>query len=80
MKVVGLTVVHQSPPTAKGFHFITLEDEHGLMNIVVRPFIYKRFRRIIREQPLLIVEGCIERRDGVVNVVAETVRTLGRLR
>lgn len=76
VKVAGMTVVHQAPPTAKGFHFITLEDEHGLMNIIVRPAIYRRFKRIIREQPLLIVEGYIERQEGVVNVVAEAFRPL----
>jgi len=76
VKVAGLTVVHQAPPTAKGFHFITLEDEHGLMNIIVRPPIYRRFKRVLREQPLLIVEGHIERQEGVINVVAEVVRPL----
>ena len=76
VKVAGMTVVHQAPPTAKGFHFITLEDEHGLMNIIIRPAIYRRFKRVLREQPLLIVEGHIERQEGVINLVAEFVRPL----
>ena len=76
VQVAGLIVVHQSPPTAKGFHFVTLEDEFGLMNIVVRPAIYSRFRRIISGQPMLLVDGHLEMREGVINVVAEVVRPL----
>jgi DNA polymerase III alpha subunit len=76
VQVAGLVVVHQSPPTAKGFPFITLEDEFGLMNIVVRPGVYKRFRRLICEQPLFIVDGQIERVEGIINVVAARFRPL----
>jgi hypothetical protein len=41
VRVAGLLVVHQSPPTAKGFHFLTLETETGLVNVIVRPAIYR---------------------------------------
>ncbi|MBX3057895.1 MAG: error-prone DNA polymerase [Anaerolineae bacterium] len=42
VQVAGLLVVHQSPPTAKGFHFLTLEDESGMMNVIVTLFLYKQ--------------------------------------
>jgi error-prone DNA polymerase len=40
VRAAGLAVVHQAPPTAKGYHFITLEDSEGLINVVVRPAVY----------------------------------------
>jgi hypothetical protein len=51
VRVAGRVVVHQASPTAKGFHFITLEDEEGLMDVVVRPQIYVRYRRVLHTVP-----------------------------
>jgi len=68
--VAGLVVVHQAPPTAKGHHFITLEDEDGMVNVIVRPDVYARHRRVLHAAPLLIVEGTVQRKGGVVNLVA----------
>jgi error-prone DNA polymerase len=70
VRVGGLVVVHQAPPTAKGVHFVTLEDEHGLMDVIVRPDVYERYRRVLHQAGLLLVEGVVQRRDGVINVVA----------
>lgn len=61
MQVAGLLVMHQAPPTAKGFHFITLEDEYGMMNVIVHPKVYVRYRRVIRTTSLLLVQGEVER-------------------
>ena len=72
--VAGLLVVHQSPPTAKGFHFLTLEDEDGMMNVIVNPQIYGRFRHIIRSEKLLLVRGEVQQEDGVTNILAQSVR------
>ncbi len=71
--VAGLNVVHQSPPTAKGFHFITLEDEFGFINVIVRPRVYAAFRRTIRHAPMLLVSGLVEREGAVTNVLAQSV-------
>ena len=71
VKVAGLVVVRQSPPTAKGHVFITLEDEHSLVNVIVRPDVYERFRHSLRSAPLIAVEGVLQRRDGVVSLLAE---------
>ena len=70
VRVAGLKVMHQAPPTAKGVHFLTLEDEDGLLNIVVRPEVYKRYRVIVRQHSLLIIAGTVQRRGAVCNVVA----------
>ena len=68
--VAGLVVVHQAPPTAKGFHFITLEDEAGLMDVIIRPQVYSRYRRLLRTVSLLIFQGVVQREESVVNVLA----------
>ena len=71
VKVAGLVLVHQSPPTAKGFHFITLEDEKGMVNVVVRPRVYAQFRRLLHQERVLLVTGVVEKQGAVVNVLAE---------
>jgi error-prone DNA polymerase len=72
----GLLVVHQAPPTAKGHRFLTLEDEYGFINIVVRPRIYVLYRRVIRGASILLVWGEVQRQGEVVNVVAARVERL----
>lgn len=76
VKVAGLVVVHQAPPTAKGFHFITLEDEGGLMDIIIRPDLYERCAPILRQSALLMVQGVVQRGEGVINVIVEQVAIL----
>ncbi len=70
VRVAGLVVVRQRPPTAKGFVFITLEDEEGLMNVIVRPDVYQRYYKVLRNCFLLIVEGTIQKQPGILNVLA----------
>ena len=72
----GMVVIRQRPLTAKGFVFITLEDETGFANIVVKPGLAKRFRRDVIFSNVLYVWGKIERKDGVVNVVGERFRSV----
>ena len=73
VKIGGYNICLQMPPTAKGFAFITLEDEEGLVNVVLKPDIYRMYRQLVRLKPLLIVGGVVERKDGVINVMAERV-------
>ena len=68
--VAGQVTVIQSPPTAKGFMFVTLEDEFSMMNIIVAPDIVARYRRIWRHSPLLAVQGRVQRQGPVVNLLA----------
>ena len=71
VRVAGLVVVRKRPPTAKGFVFITMEDEDGLMNVIVKPDVYQRYYRVLRNCFLLIVEGTIQKQPGILNVLAE---------
>jgi error-prone DNA polymerase len=76
--VAGLVVVHQSPPTAHGFHFISLEDSEGLIDVIVRPQIYGHYRRLLHTAPLLLVNGIVQRQDGVVNLLALHITMLSQ--
>jgi error-prone DNA polymerase len=74
--VAGLVAVRQSPETAKGFVFHTLEDYSGLMNIITAPRLIPKYRRIIESAPAIIVHGHIERAQRSVNVIAESFEAL----
>jgi error-prone DNA polymerase len=76
VRVAGLLVVHQSPPTAKGFHFLTLEDEEGLVDVIVRPQIYERHRSVLHASRLLLVEGVVQQEGNVTNVLAGRITPL----
>src|SRR5256714_12239243 len=71
VEVAGLVAARQRPETAKGFGFVLLEDEAGMVNVIVRPDVYERYRPAIRGEPLLWVRGKLAKDDGTVNVIAE---------
>ena len=73
-----MVIARQRPATAKGVTFLLLEDEHGAINVIVAPPVYEAHRLAVRAEPMLVVEGRLERRDGVTNVVATAVRRLER--
>jgi error-prone DNA polymerase len=75
--VVGGVVTHrQRPATAGGTMFLDLEDETGLMNVVVSKGCWIHHRRVVRTAPALVVRGRLERVDGVTNVIAERIDPL----
>ena len=74
VRVAGMVITRQRPGTAKGFVFLTLEDETGVANIIVRPDLFARDRMVILEEPFLVVEGVLQNQDGVVAVRAEAVQ------
>ena len=73
VRVAGAVITRQRPGTAKGFVFLTLEDETGIANIIVRPDLFAAERLTIVEQPFLLVEGTLQIQDGVTSVKAEHV-------
>ena len=76
--VAGLVVARQRPATANGVTFMLLEDEWGTINLVVTPPVYERHRLAVRTEPFVLVEGRLERRAGVINVVVDAIRALER--
>jgi error-prone DNA polymerase len=77
VRVAGAVITRQRPGTAKGFVFLTLEDETGIANIIVRPDLFSEQRTVIVGAPYLIVEGALQIQEGVTSVKAERVLPLG---
>ena len=76
VRVGGLVVARQRPSTAAGVVFVLLEDEFGVINLIVPPVIYERHRLTVRTEPLLLVEGRLERYakgGGAINVLVNRV-------
>ena len=74
VEVAGLVINRQRPPTAAGFTFLTLEDETGLVNIIVNPKTFERYKRLILDEPVLLVAGEMEDEDGAIHVMANQIR------
>jgi error-prone DNA polymerase len=74
--VAGLVICRQRPGTAKGFVFLTLEDETGMINVVVTPKRFEQQALLISTTPLLLVRGVLQIEQGVVNVRADKFRGL----
>jgi error-prone DNA polymerase len=78
VEVAGMVVARQRPGTAKGIVFMTLEDEHGIVNVIVPKRVYERHRATVRAAVMVRAKGRLERREGVVNVLVESVEPLER--
>ena len=76
VRVAGAVITRQRPGTAKGFVFLTLEDETGVANVIVRPDLFTEERMTILEQPFLLVEGRLQIQDRVVSVKADRCQGL----
>jgi error-prone DNA polymerase len=74
--VAGLVICRQRPGTAKGFVFLTLEDETGLINIIITPDVFEEHALLISTSPLLLIRGTLQVEQTVVNVRAKQFRRL----
>jgi error-prone DNA polymerase len=74
--VAGCVIVRQRPATASGFVFLSLEDETGIINVIVPPDVFAAYRLVLVEQPFLLIDGRLQRQDGVVSVKAERLAPL----
>ena len=72
IEIAGLVVCRQRPQTAKGFVFMVLEDEFGLVNVIVKPDLYETHRALVRAEPFVIIRGELQRRDGITNLIAHS--------
>jgi len=76
IRVAGAVITRQRPGTAKGFVFLSLEDETGIANVIVNPDVFAAFKRTIVDEPYLLVDGVLQHQDGAVSVKAERVEAL----
>ena len=76
VEVGGIVTHRQQPETASGVVFVNLEDETGLVNVICTPDVWKRFRKVARTSPALLVRGLLERHQGVTNLLARRIEPL----
>jgi error-prone DNA polymerase len=76
VRVAGAVITRQRPGTAKGFCFITLEDETGHANAIVRPDLFERHRLVINLEPALIITGRVQNEENVIHIQAERIEKL----
>ena len=76
IRVAGLAICRQRPGTAKGFVFISLEDETGLSNIIVTPGLFEKNRLVITQETFLLIEGIFQSRSGVIHIRAKKIERL----
>ncbi len=76
VRIAGNVICRQRPGTAKGFVFISLEDETGISNAIVTPPMFEANRLVITEEPFLLIEGRLQQSDGVIHVKAQRIERL----
>lgn len=76
LSVAGSVICRQRPETAKGFVFLTLEDETGMANVIVKPRVFDQYRRVLLGNSYLSVTGKLQSEQGVINIIAEHVESL----
>ena len=74
--VAGLVILRQRPGTAKGVIFITLEDETGTANLIIRPHIYEKYRRAARHGLFILAHGTVERQGMVIHTLVTRLEML----
>jgi error-prone DNA polymerase len=75
-RVAGCVIARQRPGTAKGFVFLSLEDETGIANVIVNPDLYEKNRLIINRERFLRVEGILQNQDNVISIKASRVASI----
>jgi error-prone DNA polymerase len=70
VRAAGCVIARQRPGTAKGFIFLSMEDETGIANVIVTPDVYERSRLVVTRSKFLLVEGALQNQDGVIHVKA----------
>jgi error-prone DNA polymerase len=73
VRIAGNVICRQRPGTAKGFVFISLEDETGVSNAIVTPDLFEETRLLITEEPFLVIEGEVQNTDNVVLIKAQKI-------
>ena len=76
VRVAGCVIVRQRPGTAKGFVFLSMEDETGVINAIVTPALFDRYRFELVQEPVLFIEGTLQNLDNVISVKAGRIEAL----
>jgi error-prone DNA polymerase len=76
VRAAGCVIARQRPGTAKGFIFLSMEDETGIANVIITPDLYERERLVVTRSKFVLVEGALQNQDGVVHVKATRIQPL----
>jgi error-prone DNA polymerase len=76
VRVAGCVIARQRPGTAKGFVFLSLEDETGIANIIITPDDFERDRVVTTRSRFLVIDGLLQVQDGVIHVKARNIAPL----
>jgi len=76
VRIAGAIVVKQHPETAKGHVFLSLEDEYGLVNVIIRPATYAAYKRVVDQGGAVVIQGTLQHVDGVISVLARHLEEL----
>jgi error-prone DNA polymerase len=76
LRVAGVVLMRQRPSTAKGITFVTLEDETGIVNLIVRPNVWERHHRVARTAIAMIAHGRLQHEHGVIHVLVSRLEDL----
>jgi error-prone DNA polymerase len=76
VRAAGCVIARQRPGTAKGFIFLSMEDETGIANVIITPDLYERERVVVTRSKFVLVEGALQNQDGVVHVKAKRIQPL----
>jgi DNA polymerase III alpha subunit len=80
VRIAGAVIARQRPGTAKGFVFLSLEDETGIANAILTPQVFRENRLVVVEQQFLVIEGQLQNQQGAISVKAESVWPLSIVR
>ena len=75
VRVAGLVITRQAPSTAKGHVFISLEDEYGTINCILRPHVFQRYKPVATRSSILVLEGRLVHDSGVINILVNRVQS-----
>jgi error-prone DNA polymerase len=76
VRIAGGVIARQRPGTAKGFVFLSLEDETGVSNAIITPDLFQKNRLLLAREQFLLIEGLLQNQDGVISVKAARVSPL----
>jgi len=76
VRIAGCVIARQRPGTAKGFVFLSIEDETGIANAIITPAVYEQFKQVVVYEKFLLIEGELQNQENVISVKAREIRPL----
>jgi error-prone DNA polymerase len=73
VRIAGAVIVRQRPGTANGFVFLSMEDETGIMNAIITPDTFDRYKFQVLAEPYLLIDGILQNLGGVISVKAARI-------